>query len=260
MGETLYLLESRAKTDYICPGCGQSIPAGSLHFRHTPHPAAWIHRGLRGSHWCNACISAAMTEPKDRITKRIRVPALRVSRQSSPDSMEPLRVELIGIGRELCEKLIVAPELVHSLSSEQFEEFICDRLFAMGLEPRRTGAINRKDGGIDILFWPRGKNAFPFLGAAQVKHHRSINERVGSATIREFQGVVGSYPISAGLIVTNTSFTSDARWFAKEHAELVRLRDYVDIRRWMLGHFGDEEWRELPNSIELCPGVVIKVR
>jgi hypothetical protein len=28
----------------------------------------------------------------------------------------------------------------------------------------------------------------------------------------------------------------------------------------MLGQFGDEEWRELPNSIELCPGVVIKVR
>jgi hypothetical protein len=215
MGETLYLLESRAKTNYVCPGCAQPISAGSLHFRHTPHPAAWIHRGRRGSHWCRECISAATAEPKEQVTGRIRVPALRVLAKSSSRLVQPLRVELIGIGRLLSEKLVVEPELVHRLTPEQFEEFVCDRLIAMGLEPKRIGRTNQKDGGIDVLFWPRQKNAFPFLGAAQIKH---------------------------------------------EHAKLIRLRDYGDIRRWMLGQFGEEEWRDLPNSIEVCPGMVVKVR
>jgi len=260
MSETLYLIESRARTRYICPACGKIIAAGEIHYRHTPHPAAWIHRGKRGSHWCRQCISASTTNPIDSITRRLRVPAVRVLESSASHSVEPIRVELIGIGKLLSQKLLVEPSLVHALTPGQFEELICDRLFAMGLEPRRVGRTNQKDGGIDLLFWSREKGSFPFLGAAQVKHHRELKHKEGPSTVREFQGVIGAQPISAGLIVTNTAFTSDAKWFAREHAKLVRLRDFVDIKRWLLNEFGDEEWRDLPSSIELCPGVIVKVR
>ncbi len=261
MGETLYLIESRAKTNYVCPACGKTIVAGELHFRHTPHPAAWIHRGQRGSHWCCDCISASTPDPKEKVTRRIRVPALRVHESLSLQSLQPLRVELIGIGKLLSEKLAVDPGLVHSLTPGQFEDFICDRLFAMGLEPQRVGKTYRKDGGIDVLFWPRQIGAFPFLGAAQIKHHRDLKRKEGPATVREFYGTIGAHSINAGLIVTNTSFTSDAEWFAREHAKLIRLRDFSDIRRWLLNKFDDSaEWRELPGSIELCPGVIVKIR
>lgn len=260
MGETLYLIESRAKTGYVCPGCSNPIVAGELHFRHDVHPSAWVHRGQRGSHWCRECILAATSGTKDLITRRIRVPALRVLEVSASRSLQPLRVELIGVGRLLSERMVIDPTQLHSLTPEQFEDLICERLFAMGLEPQRMGKTNRKDGGIDLLFWPREKSSFPFLGAAQIKHHRNVKRTEGPSTVREFQGVIGSHPINAGLIVTNTSFTSDAKWFAREHAKLIRLRDFVDIRRWLFDEFGDEEWRELPNSIELCPGVVVKIR
>jgi len=33
--------------------------------------------------------------------------------------------------------------------------------------------------------------AFPFLCAAQVKHHRNPNDNVGSPTVREFAGAIG---------------------------------------------------------------------
>jgi hypothetical protein len=131
----------------------------------------------------------------------------------------------------------------------------------MGLEPKRVGATNQKDSGIDVLFWPRHKGAFPFLGAAQIKHHRDSTRKEGPGSIREFQGVMVAHPINAGLLVTNTRFSSDAEWFASRHAKLVRLRDFSDIRRWLLNDFSDEaEWRELPKTLELCPGVVISVR
>lgn len=175
-------------------------------------------------------------------------------------SPHPLRVELIGIGRVLSKKLIKDPSLIHSISPEQFEDFICERLYAMGMEPKKTGLTNKKDGGIDILFWPRKPAIFPFLGAAQIKHHRKSNINEGSGSVRDFAGAIATHPINAGLLVTNTSFTPDARWFASQHATLIKLREFGDICRWMVSNFSDEEeWREIPKSIELCPGVIIDI-
>ncbi|MBI5489933.1 MAG: hypothetical protein HY905_21535 [Deltaproteobacteria bacterium] len=39
------------------------------------------------------------------------------------------------------------------------------------------------------------------------------------------------------------------------------LRGLTDIRRWLVGNFGDDaEWREIPREIELCPGVIVRIR
>jgi hypothetical protein len=141
MGRTLYLLETRARNNYVCPACGQLIPKGELHFRHDPYPYARAYRGEKITHWCRLCILASAKSTKDSITRRLWVPALEVmSRDNTLIGIEPLRVELIGIGRILSDKLAIEPSLVHLLSPEQFEEFICFRLDAMGMEPRRLGS------------------------------------------------------------------------------------------------------------------------
>jgi hypothetical protein len=215
----------------------------------------------------------------DQITKRYRVPAVRVQPPppgstvpSQPqDSFRgdqlilpfanPLRIELLGIGAFLTAKLVQDPTLVHDLTPEQFEELICDRLLAMGFEPRRTGNVNRKDGGVDILFWPRERVPFPFLCAAQVKHHADKSKNEGASTVRDFAGVMAGHPFNAGLIVTNTSFTPDAQWFSRQRAKLIRLRDFQDIRRWLFNNFADDaEWREIPDSIEIAPGIFVPIR
>ena len=264
MGITLYLRETRAKNDFVCPACDKTIIRGTPHFRHDPIMYAQMYRAQRRTHWCRECILACEPGPKDSITQKLRVPAVRVmGRLCNGTAVEllPIRLQYVGIGGLLATKLAVDPSLVHAFTPEQFEEFICDRLFAMGLEPRRTGAVNRKDGGIDVLFWPRLPGAFPFLGAAQIKHHRDPKERVAPATVREFCGAIAGHPINAGLIVTNTKFSADAAWFARERSALVRLRDFADIRRWVLGNFTDDaEWREIPSSIQLCPGIEIDLR
>ncbi|HEV2720519.1 MAG TPA: restriction endonuclease [Thermoanaerobaculia bacterium] len=158
-------------------------------------------------------------------------------------------------------QLCADPSLIHQLTPDQFEELVCDRLFEMGLEPRRIGATNQRDGGIDVVFWPRERNVFPFLGAAQVKHRTDPTKKESPAAIRDFAGAMSAHPFNAGLFVSNTSFTPDAKWFARERAKLIRLRGYDDIRRWLAGNFQDEaEWREIPSTIELCPGVTIRVR
>jgi CheY-like chemotaxis protein len=189
------------------------------------------------------------------------VSKIKLSKVVVPESPPPKPiVDVIGVGRILAKHLVYEPTLVHGLSPEEFEELICDRLSAMGMEVRRVGGAFQKDGGIDIVFWSNGSN-FPFLGAAQVKHHKRPRTKEGVGSVRDFAGAIAGQPFGAGIIVTNTSFTADAEWFARERAKLIRLRDYQDVRRWLLGDFTDDaEWREIPESIQLCPGVTIDLR
>ncbi|MEO7994007.1 MAG: hypothetical protein ABI743_06370, partial [bacterium] len=63
-----------------------------------------------------------------------------------------------------------------------------------------------------------------------------------------------------GVIVTNTSFTADARWFGDNNSVLLRLRDLEDMRRWVQKDFDNPfEWREIPTKIELAPGVSVVI-
>lgn len=268
MPESLYLLETRAARDCLCEACRKIVPKGTRHFRHDPFPAARLHRGLKVTHWCYNCIISSDPGPKEMVTQRIRIPITRVRPAAGSTELDlsdlplwqPLLSSWVGIGSVLAAQLASNPDRLHELTPAQFEEFVCDRLYAMGLEPKQVGATNRKDGGVDVLFWPRRSCAFPFLGAAQIKHHRNPARKEGPGSVRDFAGVVAGHAFNAGLLVTNTSFTADARWFAQEKARLLRLRDFADLKRWLVSNFTDDaEWREIPRSIELCPGVVVKL-
>src|SRR5205814_8427075 len=94
----------------------------------------------------------------------------------------------------------------------QFEQFVAERLDKMGFAVTLTGATNRKDGGVDII----GARVDPALGhfviAAQVKHHRG-NRSTGIEAVDRmlsFKNTVFKF----GLVVTNTFFTTDAKWKA----------------------------------------------
>jgi hypothetical protein len=159
------------------------------------------------------------------------------------------------------DRIIRDPSELHKIEPEQFEELILGRLISMGMDAQRVGHTFRKDGGVDIIFLPKERTPFPVLGAVQVKHHLSGSRKIGPAPVREFAEVLKSGPFNAGLLVTNTSFTVDARWVAARHRSLIRLRGFPDLMRWFRGNFADEaEWREIPPSIELCPGVTVDLR
>jgi len=94
--------------------------------------------------------------------------------------------------------------------------------------------------------------------AIQAKHHRSPKYKTGPGPVRELLGVVQSLPFNAGVLVTNTTFTPDAKWVAQQKPHLMQLRDIYDIRRWLENNFLDEcDWRNFPDQIVICPGVVI---
>ena len=258
---TLYLIRANAAGTHQCAACGAPIYRGRSHFRHDPHAYARFYRGETSIHLCVECVLGAEPAPPDKITGRIRMPAVQVMGETKPTTLEPVRIQIVGIAPALVKQLASDPDLVYRLSATEFEDFVCGRLYAMGLQPSRVGGATQKDGGVDIVFWPRARGAFPFLGAAQVKHHGDPLISDGPGSVRDFAGAIAGHPFSAGVFVTNTSFTPDARWFGERQGGRIRLRDYHDVRRWMLDEFDDEaEWREMPSLIELCPGVVVKIR
>jgi hypothetical protein len=61
------------------------------------------------------------------------------------------------------------------------------------------------------------------------------------------------------MIVTNTAFTPDAKWFARNNPRLIQLRDGDDLQKWIANDFAAESWRTVIRKIELCPGVEIEV-
>jgi hypothetical protein len=241
----------RARNWYECAFCQSPIEKGQLYYRDDPHPMARYHRGQTARQICVHCIKSDVYLEEQRRSGQLELPF-------DEPLIQPVHVELVDVTEVLLERLRLDPGEINRISAEQFEEFICERLSAMGFEAHRIGRTNRKDGGIDIVFWNSG--SFPVLGAAQAKHHRNPSISNGPDVIRDFRGVLATQPFQFGVVITNTTFTADARWFAGHQQGLVRLRDGEDLRKWIHDEFVTQErWRSVPAKIELCPGVEINV-
>ena len=96
-----------------------------------------------------------------------------------------------------------------------------DRLIAMGLEVKRVGGSTyQKDGDIDAVAWPKSL-PYPFLLAVQAKHTRLPNRKLGPDPVQGLFGVIKAHNFNTGMVVTNTTFTPDARWFAEQSPTLI---------------------------------------
>lgn len=176
-------------------------------------------------------------------------------------TVEPYIVQLVGVNDELMAWFLEDPERLKKIPEDRFEQLIAELLEARGFGVRLVGDTRRKDGGVDIVAWPEVGHPFPFLVAVQVKHHR-VDRKTGAPSVRDLHGVVTSQasPFHIGMLVTNTAFSADAKWFAANNMALLRLRDLEDLRRWMRKDFNNEhEWREIPERIELAPGISVEI-
>jgi hypothetical protein len=269
----LRLRLSRAKYNYQCDKCSRPIRKAQEYYRLEPHPMARVHRGEKVERLCLGCVHGQKFASKLEEDRRnwLRNYWIRDRSQDVQDEQPPLELQepvtlvktqiyIASITPELLSVLLANPDEISNLTPELFEELVCDRFQAMGYVVERVGEHTfRKDGGIDIVA-TQERATFPFLIAIQAKHHRSPKKKTGPGPVRELLGVVDTHLFNAGILVTNTTFTPDARWIAEQRSMLVRLRDIYDIERWLANNFLDEcDWREMPDEIVVCPGVVVHI-
>lgn len=256
-----YLRFSRAKYPYACAHCSAPIAKGLPYFRDEPHPFARMRGQAKTNQLCLTCVLGEKTarEFLDRPGDPRQLP-LGFELTRNGFLKFPPRVELVDISLQILHLLSREPERLWEASPEFFENLICDRLDANGYDVEPVGSSTfSKDGGVDILAWHRAP-LVPCLMAVQVKHTAHRNRKIGPAPVRDLLGTVQALGFNVGLIVTNTTFTPDARWVAEQRPFLIQLRDFEDLRLWLRNDFlREREWRNLPTQIELCPGVIIKL-
>lgn len=176
----------------------------------------------------------------------------------APITLRDPHVEIIPATTAILELLKRHPEELSNLSPAQFEDFTCDRLDAAGFLLQRTGPTNRPDGGIDVIAVPKSLGLAPFVLAVQIKQKK--RSKIGSPIVDQFAGAIAPRCFTAGLLVTNTTFSFNAEWAAKAKQKMLYLRGFSDLKRWIQGDFRSElEWREVPHEIELCPGFTVPI-
>jgi transcriptional regulator with XRE-family HTH domain len=181
--------------------------------------------------------------------------ALGVSCAASPSL-----VTVVDITSRLLPLLRQRPDSLRELSPSQFEQFIAERLDRMGFAVTLPNETTVRDGGIDLIAVPKLRTAASYLIAGQVKHHSSDRKTGRDAVDRLLSWQ--RTPFNLGLLITNTAFTRDALWVAtrEQNRSFLRLRDFLDLKRWLQDNFWDPaEWRELPDKVELAPGLEIEI-
>ena len=165
-------------------------------------------------------------------------------------------VRAVGLGEHILRLLKKDPTEMRNLTPGQMQELVGDRLEKMGYSVQTTGSVYAPDGGIDMIAVSK-VNSVPHMIACQVKHHRG-EAKTRRADVEPLLQWRDKFQI--GLLVTNTTFTTHAYWLAKQHQAFLRLRGLLDLKRWLEDEFEDEEeYRELPTSVELGPGLVVPV-
>lgn len=143
-----------------------------------------------------------------------------------------IKPHIIHANEALVERLQQQPDLLYELPSRKFEELVADLLTNLGYEIELTPAT--RDGGKDILAQmntPHGS----MLCLVEVKKHRA-DRPVGVALVRQLYGTLVDANATSAMLVTTSSFTSDARLFQRRHQYKLALREYGDVVQWINGY------------------------
>lgn len=169
-------------------------------------------------------------------------------------------IRLVDLSPRILQLLRRDPAELRNLSPSQFEQFVGERLQAMGYDVVLTGATHRKDGGIDLIGVSKA-GSVPHIIAAQVKHHRESTTKTSRESVDRLLAWKNRV-FSLGLLVTNTEFTRDAIWLASQHENkaFLRLRNFFHLKRWLEDCFNEmAEYDELPEHIDLAPDIRVHV-
>lgn len=139
-----------------------------------------------------------------------------------------IQIDLNEINAELISYLAKHPEYMRHLHHRKFEELIAEIIRSRGYDVTLTPKT--RDGGKDIIALyksPFGHQMF----IVECKKYNGDN-KVGVELVRGLYGVKMAERATKGILVTTSSFTSDAIEFVKPLKFELELSDYNDITQW----------------------------
>lgn len=143
-----------------------------------------------------------------------------------------IEADLSEINDEVIAYLAKHPDKMYELEPRKFEELVAaifrEKGYDVVLTPRT------RDGGLDIRAFYKS-DVGVFLTLIECKRY-GPKRPVSVEIVRGLYGVTESERANAGLIVTTSSFTKDAKSFQDKNKYRIQLADQTDLQRWLRDH------------------------
>lgn len=141
------------------------------------------------------------------------------------------RLAVVGVTDELIRYLADNPSAIREMDPRKFEELVAE-LFARG-GWQVTLTPQTRDGGFD-LYAVRKSGLGSLLYLVECKRLNPPS-KVGIQVVQRLHGVVSSKKATAGVVVTTTDYSLDAKkWVTQETLQhRISLEAYFDLLRWM---------------------------
>lgn len=133
------------------------------------------------------------------------------------------------VNASLIDKVNKQPNLMYSMTSRQFEEFVAELFQKEGYNVSLTQAT--RDGGKD-MFIAENRRLGNFIYYVECKKYLPTRP-VGVSLVRELYGTIMRDRATAGLLVTSSSFTKDAIQFTESIKTQMSLKDFIDLKEWI---------------------------
>ena len=133
------------------------------------------------------------------------------------------------INSTLIDRVKETPDFIYSMTSRQFEEFVADLLEKEGYKVTLTKQTH--DGGKD-LFIVENRRIGKFLYYVECKKY-SADHPVGVRLVRELYGTVIADRATAGLLVTSSYFSKEAKAFTEQIKTQISLLEFADLKNWV---------------------------
>lgn len=117
------------------------------------------------------------------------------------------------------------PKIIDEFSSHEFEEIVCELLDKQGYDVKLTKQT--RDGGKDIIVVQKSVLG-EFCIYVECKKYDKSNP-ISVKLVRELYGTVMADGATAGMLITTSYFTKDAKEYRNKIRYRIILKDYNDL-------------------------------
>lgn len=134
------------------------------------------------------------------------------------------------ITHSLLERVASNPEILYEITTRQFEELVCELFERKGYNVRLTRQT--RDGGKDLIILNNSILGDLMIYAECKRYSQKHPVNVG--LVRELYGTIEADKATAGIMVTTSYFSKDARKFQEKISGRMNFIDYSELIRQIL--------------------------
>jgi HJR/Mrr/RecB family endonuclease len=137
--------------------------------------------------------------------------------------------DLRFVNKRLLDRIGRKPEAIHHLTPRQFEELVAELYEERGYHVQLTQQT--RDGGKDLIIMNRS-DIGNFMIYAECKHY-APNRPVGVSVVSDLVGRMSADRATAGMVITSSYFSPDAKVFQSKFEHQMSLIDFVKLSALM---------------------------